>query len=366
MTETEQTTPPELTQARDIAQQCLKDSTVLILGSGASMAFGLPGMSDIHTALSKAAPPPKCAHNEWKRFQDMLAKCDDFEKVIDDFEMGGGCLDVSRHVSGIVWKTIAVADWQAMLNIAQGTKGIPPLSRLLARLNGMPCKGVDVVTTNYDRIAESSAEKSRLKHYTGFTYGHFRRPDEDAYHKYPQKIVRIWKVHGSIDWFASLDKFGRLGKVVALPTCDSPLGNEWRPAIILPGSSKYELTHREPFRTILRGADDAIARAKNILCVGFGFRDRHIYPELEKQCEKRETTIVILAKELSKDGLDFFENCQCNYRLVLTEKSKGKTLAISGKKSGEKNEHTIAGNYWDFPHFMSLVEAQEIEEEENP
>ena len=358
-----------LERAQIIAQRCLKHSPVVILGSGASVdSFGIPGMAKIsNVLLSKTTKLLQLAPKEdLAKFQQLLSeeKNKDFEKALDDFEKTGDHSKTIPHIANVIWQKIAKADWQAMLTIAKGEMDETPLARLLNILAQRASGSVDVVTTNYDRIAESAAERARLKHYTGFTYGHFRRPDEDARREYPDKAVRVWKVHGSLDWFI-LPSESRPGEVVAFPTRDQlPKKEQWVPAIVLPGKSKYELTHREPFRTILRGADDAIARAKSVLCIGFGFRDMHILPELRKQCEKRDMTIVILTKHLTDDGKKFLKHCRCDSGLVLTQDGNSQnTCMVSGKKLGSQRPDIIEKrDLWRLSSFMQLIESKESEE----
>ena len=366
MTEPQQSKTP-LERAQVIAQRCRQRSPVVILGSGASIdSFGIPGMAEISDALlSKSETLLHLAPKEdLAKFQQLLSedKYKDFEKAMDNFEKTGDRSKTIPHIANVIWQTIAKADWQAMLTIAKGEIDETPLTRLFNILAQSASGSIDVVTTNYDRIAESAAERARLKHYTGFTYGHFRRPDEDARREYPDKTVRVWKVHGSLDWFV-LHSESRPDEVVAFPTRDQfPENEQLTPAIVLPGNAKYELTHREPFRTILRGADDAIARANSILCVGFGFRDMHILPELRKQCEKRETTIVILTKHLTDEGKQFLKHCRCDSRLVLTQDGDtGNTHMVSGKKS--EPETIEKKDLWRLSSFMELIESQKSEEE---
>ena len=368
MTEPQHGTP--LARAQAIAQRCIRHFPVVILGSGASVdSFAIPGMAEIQSALlSKSEQLLQLApKKDLEKFQQLLSeeKNKDFEKALDDFEKTGDHSKTIPHIANVIWQKIASADWQAMLTIAKGEMNETPLARLFNILAQDASGSVDVVTTNYDRIAESAAERARLKHYTGFTYGHFRRPDEDARYEYPNKAVRVWKVHGSLDWFV-LPSQSRPGEVVAFPTRDQlPDNEQWMPAIVLPGNSKYELTHREPFRTILRGADDAIARAKSILCIGFGFRDMHILPELRKQCEKREMTIVILTKQLTNEGKKFLEHCRCDSRLVLTQDGDSdNTRMISGKKLETQQTEIVEGvAFWQLRSFMKLIESQETKEE---
>ena len=371
MTKARQENSPQLQRTQVVAQRCLKQFPVtIILGSGASAESNIPGMDDIRKALlSDAGSSLSSCREDWMKFKQSLVHKNenedkDFEEAIEDFEKHGDYPEIRQYVAKIVWQKIAGADWRAMLDIAHKGIGDVALARLFSHLIQRAHGSIDVVTTNYDRVAESAVERvPGLRHYTGFTYGQFRRPDEDARREHLGKVARVWKVHGSIDWFVRYGKSGRPDEIVAFPTRDALPEGEWQPAIVLPGSSKYELTHREPFRTIMRGADDAIARAKCILCVGFGFRDAHILPELWKQCEKRDTFLVILAKKLTPKGEEFLESCRCDSALVLTQDSDKKTMIRLRKKWNEEWTRIYdESNFWCLRSFMNLIESQEPDE----
>jgi hypothetical protein len=70
-----------------------------------------------------------------------------------------------------------------------------PLSRLLEHMFMSSLKIIDIVTTNYDRLAEYACDQGRIHHYTGFTHGYFRQLAV-ATEITAARRVTIWKVHG--------------------------------------------------------------------------------------------------------------------------------------------------------------------------
>ena len=138
-----------------------------------------------------------------------------------------------------------------------------------------------------------------------------------------QGVVNLWKVHGSVDWFRNSAK-DKQEIVTALPITNGHPGEQWTPAIILPDNAKYQQAHMEPFRTIMREADTAIANSNSILCIGFGFNDIHILPKLKDRCKIPKTTLVILAEELTPEAVNFFRQCKCHNRMALQKCVKGR------------------------------------------
>ena len=162
----------------------------------------------------------------------------------------------------------------------------------------------NIVTPNYDRVAEYASDLAGFIHATGFMPG-IVRSREGGDHvsirlgAHLARMVRIWKVHGSLDWFADAK-----GRVVSLPITER-LPEGFEPLIVTPGVSKYERTHDEPFRSAIQGADRALEQAASFLCVGYGFRDRHIQPKILDRCRQKNIPIVMLARTLTEEAKRF-------------------------------------------------------------
>ena len=78
-------------------------------------------------------------------------------------------------------------------------RGFYPLGRLLKHIFHSAVTQVDVVTTNYDRLAEYACEQEGYHHYSGFSHGYLRTMVNETYLQ-SERRVNIWKVHGSLDW----------------------------------------------------------------------------------------------------------------------------------------------------------------------
>ena len=276
-----------------------------------------------------------------------LSESDNFEEALSIVHSN----DISDHVARVIRGEIVCADWRAMLGIAR-TDTLPPLSKLFQHLLQSNCRKVQVITTNYDRIAECAAERVGYGYYAGFSHGYLRQLVENNTPSYRVNngVVNVWKVHGSVDWFYNSDQSG---DIIALPVNDGHPGQGWDSAIILPGRLKYELAHAEPFRTVIREADAAIVQSKSVLCIGFGFNDMHLLPKLKQCCQKSGTTLVILAKELTKRTKEFFQQCDCHSRLALENASTDGKCRIFSSKYPDGVE--IDGDFWCLSSFMSLV-----------
>ena len=75
-----------------------------------------------------------------------------------------------------------------------------PLGVLIRAMFRSTLKTIDVITTNYDRLAEYACEQEGYHHYTGFSHGYLKRIVSPDYLSC-ERVVNIWKVHGSLGWF---------------------------------------------------------------------------------------------------------------------------------------------------------------------
>lgn len=338
-----------LESAIELGQECLKSSPVIVLGSGASVPFGLPSMSGLAQHLGKSDPKGvlnKQNSQAWQEFVDKLEK-QDLENALAEADLNES---LSDYVVRETWKLINAADL-SFLDKSVGAPNVLPLGRLYRYLFSSTQRGMAVVTTNYDRLAEYAADFSGLSHYTGFTYGYLRRRQSGSPIYFSQggrtaRTVNIWKVHGCLDWFMDSDH-----QTIGLALAKSvPEG--FRPAIVTPGVTKYAQTHLEPFRTIITGADNALMQANAYLCVGFGFNDDHIQPKLMERWQQGDALLVILTKGLTESVRDMLTRASGQTFLALEESPTGTQMWSDEYPDGELLDGV---NWWQLGAFMAAT-----------
>ena len=297
-------------------QRCLKASPVIVLGSGASIPFGLPSMGELACSLSGSELDDSLDGRDkrlWKRFVVELRT-----KTLENALLALTLSErLSDHVVEHTWKIVNTADTKVFDEVVADANRLP-LTRLYRHLFNSTQHKLSVVTTNYDRLAEYAADLAGYCHYIGFGYGYLRRRQTNSRLSFRQgrsaaRTIDIWKVHGCLDWFMDSQD-----QVVAITSAKSiPAGH--RPAIVTPGIRKYEQTHSEPFRSIISGADNALTQASAYLCLGFGFNDSHIQPKLMERWRRGDSFLVILTKELSASAKHMLAGANGQEFLALEE-----------------------------------------------
>lgn len=313
------TTPIDLAQA--FAQTALSLAPVIILGSGASAAHGVPGMWPLAQHLIALTPPSVWDANERAEWAALLNKLNaglDLESALQAVR------PTSRQTTLIASETrrfLLPFDEHVVQTVLADRRALP-LSRLYGHLFDSTHTNVHVVTPNYDRIAEYAADIADLSTFTGFGHGHLqlRARSTDTRMWIGRQVARtvcIWKVHGSLDWFQSAthQSIGLRGGI-------SP-PSDFEPLMVTPGLDKYRLTHTEPFRTILSCSDAALDEARAYLCVGYGFNDQHVQEKLVERCERDSVPLVLITKALTPAARAFLDGGRCRKFLAIEEGPAG-------------------------------------------
>lgn len=331
-----------------IAQGCVQQHPVVILGSGASVAHGLRGMGDLAHYLQDHIKPDEGEETDaWLLIRAALANDDGLEEAL---LKTAAPLSLVEKVVALTWQAIAEDDLALMSRAACGQEQFS-LSTFLQGMFKSTHMVTNIVTPNYDRVAEYATDIAGFFHATGFVPGIIRNreggdPVSMRRGAHAARTVRIWKVHGSLDWFAD-----NAGRVVSLPFSESlPVG--FKPLIVTPGVSKYERTHDEPFRSAIQGADRALEQAASFLCVGYGFRDRHIQPKIVEKCRQRNVPIVILARTLTDEAKGFLADSAGQAYMALERDGEGSRVFLPEHPDGIS---IAQPDLWKFDHFNKIA-----------
>ncbi|SEH40137.1 SIR2 family protein [Tardiphaga sp. OK245] len=130
-------------------------------------------------------------------------------------------------------------------------------------------KPVEIFTTNYDLLLEQALEAQRVAYFDGFVGSDnaFLDLESMAVDDLPARWARLWKLHGSINWWmTSKNKIRRSRDVI-----------EGEQLLIYPSHLKYDQSRQMPYfamldrlRVFLR-SDQCV-----LLTCGYSFADEHI------------------------------------------------------------------------------------------
>jgi len=128
---------------------------------------------------------------------------------------------------------------------------------------------IEVFTTNYDLLLEQALEDHRVPYFDGFVGS--RQPFFDPHameeDRLPSRWVRLWKLHGSVNW--------RRDSSGAVWRASSESSGEGR--LIHPSHLKYDQSRRMPYLAMIDRMRAFLRRPSSVLVtVGYSFSDDHI------------------------------------------------------------------------------------------
>lgn len=339
----------------DILLKQLQDWTnkvpLVILGSGASVSFGLPSMwmlgEHLKKTISFSDPDDQ---KQFEEFVIQLDKLKDLELVLHELRIRPNVLN---EIIFKTWELVNKHDLDAYDQFINNKVEFP-LAELTKYLVYPTDKKLSIITTNYDRLAEYAASMADAFICNGFAQnylGHFTNQIHLSNIKALKGFngqVNIWKVHGSLDWFKT-----QQDQNVQLPLRHT-IPVELKPSIVTPGLSKYFETQLEPFRTILTQADNEIENANGFLCIGYGFNDIHVQPKLITQI-KNNKPIIVISKEITpKTKLAIIENKSKAYVLIEEVNSKDTRIYSSLFPTPEVIPNV---SYWTLTEYIKLIKS---------
>lgn len=326
------------------AQDYYKNTPVIILGSGASAAFGMSGMWKLAKHLMANIDAHGLLESEqetWNSFCEKLRANIDLETALHDVPLSP---ELTGRVVSETWKLLTPEDisvFDGSLNNAS----FFPLGKLLKHMFRSTAKELNIITPNYDRLAEYACEQESIHHYSGFSHGYRGHSVKKDYLSCSRQ-VNIWKVHGSLGWFTNPN-----GIITSLSNINE-IPNGLTPLIVTPGIEKYRSTHKEPYKTIIHESDDVMDEAMTYLCIGFGFNDEHIQTKLVNRCANNGASIIIIAYELTKATKDFIAHGSTHKYLAIEAFGSNKSKIYS---SLYEDPIDVDGDFWSLNGFMNLI-----------
>ena len=339
-------------------QQCLasdKKPLGLFLGAGCPMAIRLGGDQN---------PPliPDIA-GITKVVRDALGKIPEFApllNIVDDHFRKDGRNDANveeilSHVRAL--RSVAGNDEVRGLSAANldkldekvcelihklADKSLPntetPYHRIASWVEGvgreMP---IEVFTTNYDLLMEQAFEDCRVPYFDGFAgarkpFFDVRAMEEDAL---PPRWARLWKLHGSINWY----------QTQTMGVLRGAVNEKGLKRVIHPSHLKYEESRRMPYLAMLDRLRAFFKKpASTLVLCGYSFRDEHINEIIVQGLQGMPTAIAFA---LLFDGIEKYSDAvklartRSNLSLLAMD---GAVISGSVAKWAEKDADAVVSN----------------------
>ncbi|SFF03793.1 hypothetical protein [Nitrosomonas sp. Nm166] len=153
-------------------QSCLRANSVLIIGSGASVAYNLPNMESLGKNLIdniEKEKPDLLKNALWQSFKEKLKEMG-LEQAIDITDIWKND-EIYAAIKSHTWRYIVSKD-AIVQELVRDNSATLALSKLLRHLLTSDNNLIRVVTPNYDRLIEYASEAADILWRTNFQPGY--------------------------------------------------------------------------------------------------------------------------------------------------------------------------------------------------
>ncbi len=163
---------------------------------------------------------------------------------------------------------------------------------------------IEIFTTNYDLLLEEAFEDLGVPYFDGFVGSRLPffdlRAVEDG--MIPQHWTRVWKIHGSINWYLKNEK--NVYRSTSLDEKDA--------YIIHPSHLKYDQSRKMPYLALIDRLNKFLRQNSAVLIMsGYSFNDAHLNDTILNALKANPTAMVIALlyqtltfKETDDDGVE--------------------------------------------------------------
>lgn len=218
-------------------------------------------------------------------------------------------------------------------------------------------KAVEIFTTNYDLLMEQALEDTSVPYFDGFvgarqSFFDLRSVEDNLI---PKHWARLWKIHGSINWFQKENKEVFRSDAYKNEATDVSY-------LIYPSHLKYDQSRKMPFLAL----SDQLSRflkqpSSALIMCGYSFNDEHINDTIINALKSNPTAIVIalmFGKMTSKDATT--QEINENYPTAVNIASKRHNLslwafdeAIIGTNPGKWDHSSNSSDMKEFDSFIN-------------
>ncbi|MFN7140165.1 MAG: SIR2 family protein [Limisphaerales bacterium] len=205
-------------------------------------------------------------------------------------------------------------------------------------------KPVEIFTVNYDLLMETAFEAQKVPYFDGFLgtmRGNFHTElvENDGEDQVPTFFVRLWKLHGSVNWLSLDGEGGTSRRIVRV---GSNLKQE-DVAAIYPSDEKYEESRRVPFLVL----QDRFRRSLNdpetlALISGYSFGDSHLNELIYDAASRRERSeyVAFVYDEIPNELAERAAHTP-NLQVL-----SAKEAIIGGVRANWQTPSVVAPNVW--------------------
>ncbi len=267
--------------------------TGIFLGAGSSMSAGMQGIDTLtkiiveetvfKDEINNIIQMEKSRKGGKYNIEDILNTIRMIRSLTNDqefLEVFGINGKISSEIDDSICKSIYKILSDKELEIEENENLFQIFERFVSWANNLRnSTAVEIFTTNYDLLLEKAFESMNIPYFDGFIGSYrafFHQESVETIEKssnLPLSWIRLWKVHGSLNWFWSKHKKNE----IVIRSSKELKGEDDREIVIYPSKEKYTLSRKQPFTTYFDRLKAFLVKSETLFIVqGYSFSDQHI------------------------------------------------------------------------------------------
>lgn len=348
-----------------LQQNCLSNNLCFLIGSGCSSP-AIPMMGHTFKTIKEDImfEENKNLLGEFDSSTDIEGYLSWLNKGIDFYCNNADCEPYKKAFD--LTKNQLVKSILIDYNGETGTKVLDTYHSFYNRVFGKrqytTSEPINVFTTNYDIFNELALEKAQILYNTGFV-GYINRKfsphsfnlrivDEENRYKDKwspiKKHVRLYKLHGSIDWIYKDER------IYQIEIEETPTTKNTENVIIYPTLTKHLDTQQTPYSELFREFNIKLQKKNTTLIViGYGFPDTHINNMISQALHNPDFNLIV------------FSNIEEYYPKNFYELNKGNNnFHFIGGDFNEETDSDRKGKLHYFNNIVNLLLSNSTPKEE--
>lgn len=336
-------------EIREIKTQLSYSKNIgFLFGAGTSCALGIPNIAQLTADVEKSLTGDLLKHFKTIKYdlQSVSSKTINIEDILNQIRR---IRDITNNrddknylgVSGNDAKKLDIEICNKIYKIISEKESAAKLDYVKRFFAWLDLQNRDyskeIFTTNYDLVIEKSLEEIRIPYFDGFVGSYEPFFWQDSIDRFVDKNditknwIRLWKIHGSLNWFWKENKTTGSYSIVRSGKTDKPKGDN-NELVIYPSKDKYDSSRKQPFVAYFdRLRNYLISGELLFIFTGYSFSDQHIN-DLIFNClrtNNRLYAIVLFFKDEEVENLYRISSSYLNLSVF------GPTKAIINGQLGE-------------------------------
>lgn len=291
-------------------------------GAGSSCAFGLPNIyrltEDVEDRLNDSLRPhfTSLKYSLASLHTGRIINVEDILNYVRQIREITGEKE-EREYDGLNGRVAQILDEQIckkifdVIQAKEQDADITELRKFFAWLDIANRNSIkEIFTTNYDLLLEKAMEENRIPYFDGFvgSYEPFFWPESIEKNVGNNDLtfnwIRLWKIHGSLNWEFRKDRLSDNFKIVRNGKVDEP-ENE---LVVYPSKEKYNLSRKQPFIAYFDRLKNYLLQGERLFILsGYSFSDQHIN-EIIFNGLRQNPRLYAVCMCFSDEQVDFMES----------------------------------------------------------